>query len=254
MAMSIEGFGKIFGFAKWDLGLGVFGNFILWLFLIIIVMCVIMGGVIYWYYRRIYKHRITCVAMMGSQPMEKWHDEAKEVRIGRAGDTLWLLRKSKRMIPPCTLPTGRNKWLLWERSDGELINIQFENVDEKQRKMGAKFIDTDMRMQRLAIEKNLQMRLQEQTFWQKYGALVVNLVLYVFIMLIIVVMFVQWQKTAVAISGAVSKAGDVLEKVAEQTSPHVPQETEGTGGSGLVPALILVGMNFWRYRKEWALT
>lgn len=242
-------FGNTFGFGGWSLGLGFFGNLIIWILLSIIIVGII-GYIIYRVViKRVYKHKIYVFGMFGKQPMKKWEDTAREMRIGRAGDYLFYLRKRKKFIPPPVLQMGRNEWWYWERVDGELINIDMEDVDTKQRRMGVHFIDTDMRMQRLGIEKNLSFRLQKQTFWQKYGDKIINAVFYVLVTLMLVILFVQWRKTATAITGAVQIASEVMDKTCGRVADtSVIPEAE----SGVIPAIalfLLTKFKIWRLKN-----
>ncbi len=227
--------GDMFGFGDWNLGIGTIGTFLLWFFLAFIVVAVI-GVVIYFVLmKKTYRHKITVRGLVGNQPMIKWRDRAKEVAIGRAGDKLFYLRKKKRYIPPPVIQDGINEWLYWERSDSELINIGIEDVDEKQKKLGVRFIDTDMRMQRLGIEKNLQFRFQKQNFWEKYGTMVISAIFYVLLTILLIIIFSQWIKTTQMMGGITNRQADLWEEISrgKEVSPYVPTESEG---SGLIPA------------------
>ena len=94
-----------------------------------------------------------------------------------------------------------------------MINVSIENVDEKQRLLGVKFVDTDMRMQRLGIEKNLAYRLQKKNFWEQYGQTIMNVIFYVLITMLLIVLFVQWKNTGEVLNKAVETAGEVLKEV-----------------------------------------
>ena len=173
--------------------------------------------------------------------MLKWEDRAKEVKVGRAGDRLFYLRRQKRWFPPPVIQSGINEWWFWERDDGEFINIGLEDLNEKQRQLGIRFIDTDMRMQRLGIEKNLQYRLQEQNFWEKYGDKIINLAFYVFVTLMMVVLFFEWRKTAESLQGV---ADSVAKMNADSTASQRPE--------GLIPTLVLfltTKYKIWKLRR-----
>lgn len=209
------------------------GNFVLIIALIILFVFIFCGVLIFFLYTKNYKHKIKVYGMIGNTSMLKWTDRAKEIKIGTAGDKLFYLRKQKRYLPPPTLQTGPREWWFWEREDGELINIRFDNIDENMKTLGAKFVDADMRMQRLGIEKNLQYRLQKESFWEKYGDKIINVAFYILVMIILIVLFMQWRQTAVAIEGAVTKSGEVLTKLSEKMCGPTSQ-------GGLVPAFILI--------------
>ena len=120
MADVLNNAGELIGFSSWNLGMGTIGNFVMWLFLSILVAAIIGGFVIWWVIKKQYKHKIIVKGMMGNTPMRKWTDVAKEVPMGRAGDRLFYLKKHKRFIPPPELQSGINEWTFWEREDGEM--------------------------------------------------------------------------------------------------------------------------------------
>jgi len=247
MAFDLEGIGESFGFSNWNLGVGAIGNIFLWFVLSLFLMGLLLAGIIFWILRRSYKYEIIVIGKVGNNVQQIHKDRAKREPVGRAGDVLFYLSRWKRLIPRPTLYIGTNKFLFFEREDGELINVEYEDLNEKQRKLGLKFVDTDMRMQRLGIEKNLQYRHQKGTWWEQHGQTVINLIFYVIVTMMLIVLFVQWRKTASAIAGAVEIAGEVLrESRTPEVSPDVPS---GTGSGGLIPALILVGLNKLRIRK-----
>lgn len=253
MAFNIAGFGETFGFKGWNLGISAIGNMFLWFILSIFLFGLILAGIIFWIWRRSYKYKIIVVGKVGNNVQEIHWDRAKRLPVGRAGDMLFFLGKWKRLIPRPTLYIGTNKFLFFEREDGELINIEYEDLNKKQRELGIKFVETDMRMQRLGIERILQHRHQRETWWEQHGQTVINVVFYVIVTMMLIILFIQWRKTAGAIAGAVSRAGEVMDRAiaTEEVSPHVPEE-DGSGGSGLIPALILVSVNkyrIWKLRK-----
>ena len=216
--------GDTFGFGGWDLGIGVVGNLMVWAFLV----CIVIGVVGFFVYRfmvkKVFRHRIRVYGILGKTPMLKWTDIARVIPIGRAGDKLFYLKRMKRFIPPPMMQTGINEWWFWERSDGELINIGIEDLDTTMKQMGLKFVDADMRMQRLGIEKNLQFRLQKETFWQKYGTFIVQMGFYALITILLVVLFWQWGKTAYDLQEVAKTVENILDKAYKLAgeSPYAP--------------------------------
>lgn len=209
-------------------------------------------GIILWFIlsRKTYKNKIKVYGMIGGRTGIKWMDKGKLVPIGKAGDKLMYLKKSKRYLPPPTIQSGAYEWLYWEREDGELINIGIENLDETQKNLGIKFVDTDMRMQRLGIEKNLQFRLQKEGFWSKYGQLIIQVAFYVIVALMIIVLFIQWRKSGAVLT---DMAGSVREMAGEVSALRTGQHpTTESNGSGLIPAFVLlitIKFKLWRMKN-----
>ena len=231
-------FGQVFdslGISGMTKGTGFFGNLFLWIFIVLIVFGCIGFGFWWWYSKKIHNQEMVVFGMMGNQPMEKWKDNAKFIRLGIAGDRLLFPKKLKRHLPLPTIQGGINKWYYWQREDGELINIGFPNVDLIQKKMGIKFIDTDMRMERLGIAKMLQFRHQKEGFWDKYGNLIMNTIAYVMMALMMIILFMEWRKTGTVLEGIASKVSAGYEKCGG-TGTHKPTTTD----SGVIPAIILL--------------
>lgn len=231
---ALDSLGDMFGFGGWNLGLGSIGNFVIWFIAIFFIVGMVGGFIIWRFFRNQYKYKIEVWGMVGNFSGIKWVDKAKKVRMGRVGDNLFFLLKNKKYIPPPELQAGVNKYLFWEREDGELINIKPTNLDEKMREIGVKFIHSDMRMQRLGIEKNLQFRLQKESFWEKYGNQIMNVIFYVLMMVILIVLFTQ-----------VGKLGDKLGSIALQLDDRIqayhkiPEPIDESGTSGTIPAVII---------------
>ena len=223
------------GITKFTSGMGFFGNLFLWLFIVVIIAGIFGGAFWWWYSNKIFNQKIRVFGMVGNTPMEKWTDKAKYLRLGNAGDRIFFLRKIKRHLPEPKIQGGINTWYYWQREDGELINIGFPNVDLIQKKMGVKFIDTDMRMERLGIAKNLQFRHQKDGFWAKYGTLIVQTLAYVMMAIMMIILFIEWRKTGTVLESIARSVSAGYEKCGA-TGTHEPTSTD----AGLIPAMILL--------------
>ena len=220
--------------------LGPLGNFsasslgtIVLVFLIALIVIGLIGWLFYvWYKKRLYNETVWILGNVGNTPQIKRIDKARFIKIGNAGDKLFHLAKMKRYLVPPTLQSGNHLWIFWEREDGELINVSYSDVDFQQKKMNLAFVDADMRMQRLGIEKNLEARLQKQSMWEKYGALIVNIVFLVLVTVCLVVLFMRIEGVAEALTKAVTIAGDVL-KEAHGVNPARPDSLVPVGAAGL---------------------
>jgi len=210
-------------------------------------------GVALWFImsRKAFAHKITVYGKLGNMVGVKWRDRGKLTPIGKAGDKLLLLKKSKRFLPPPTIQSGVNEWLYWEREDGELINIGIEDLDKTQKKLGIKFIDTDMRMSRLGIEKNLAFRLQKEGFWAKYGDTIIQVAFYVVVGLMLIVLFIQWRKAGEHLTSMGNSLSEMAKEIrAMNTGQHEPANSSG---SGLIPAMILLittKFKLWRLESD----
>lgn len=232
---------------------GTVGTTFLWIFVIIIGMTLIAGLIVWLVLRKSYNQKIWVFGKVGGVPMLKYVDKAKYVAFGMVGDKLMQIKKIKKFVPPPTIQMGKNLWWFWERSDGELINIGLEDIDLKMMRVGAYFTDTDMRMQRLGIEKNLRDRLEQKGFFAKYGTVIAGVIFIIMVTVALVVLFSKLKDTAQSIdtmAGNVGKLASAIEEYYEVRIGGEAPSDNPDGSGGLVPALIpLILFKFGR--RKW---
>ncbi|GAG88306.1 unnamed protein product, partial [marine sediment metagenome] len=125
---------------------------------------------------------------VGNRVMRIGTYKAKDFKIGRAGDKLWYIPKLKKYIIPATMQSAPNEYTHFERTDGEWINIEDEDIDEKMQKQGVKYIHQDMRSNRIAIADILDARFRDKkSWWEQYGALVTYVIFYLVVAVAMVV-------------------------------------------------------------------
>ena len=231
-AISFGGIGKNMLGPLGNLSATNLGTILLVLLVSLLVIGLIAWLFYIWYKKRLYNEKVWILGNVGNTPQIKRIDRARFVKIGNAGDRLFHFAKMKRYVVPPTLQSGNHLWIFWEREDGELINVAYEDVDFKQRSMGIKFVDADMRMQRLGIEKNLEHRLQKKSMWEQYGALIVNIIFLVLVTVCLVVLFMRLEGVSAALTEAVTIAGEVL-KEAHGVNPARPDSLVPVGLGGL---------------------
>ncbi len=132
-----------------------------------------------------FKSKIIIFKKIGGRWEDSKRDRAMEVRFGLGGDKLFYLQKLRKYIPIPEIQTGRNTYWLFQRRDGELINFEMEDLDEASKKMGAKFLDKEMRFSRVSLQSHWKERYDKPKFWEKYGTLVINIILIVIIMVFV---------------------------------------------------------------------
>ena len=224
------------GISKFNIGGGTLGTVLLWIFISILFIGIIVAIVVFIVYKRTYNQNIHIYKMIGNRPTLALIDKARVVRMGAVGDSLFQLRKLKKYIAPPTIQISPNTWWYWQRTaDSELINFTLGDVDEQMRKAGVKYVDTDMRMQRLGIEKNLRDRFEKIGFWSKYGATIMGLVFVIMVTIALVVLFSK----LVDVSKALESTAGAIQKMAESIDKFY-MNTQGGGTSGLVPANAVV--------------
>lgn len=180
---------------------GTFGS----IALVIGVAFAILGlGAIVIYWRIVKKQywiNIEVSRLIGGVPMRVANYQAKEVPFGMAGDKLWRVGsgffkfiKAVKWLPVGKVQSAPRLWKYWIREDGEWINYQDANLDEVSRKMGVRFVNEDMRLQRLATERLLEQRLMNKTFWEKWGTVIMTLIFFLVMTICMVIMFYQFSK------------------------------------------------------------
>ena len=171
--------------------------------------------------------KIKIFRRVGNQIVLTATDVGMFARVGAAGDYWLKLKKFKKTLPRPQIQMAKNEFWYYERDDGEWINFSLADLDEQMKKASAYYVDEDMRLQRLGIQKNLGDRFQKLTFWQKYGTTVITLV---YLMVITVCVVIMFQKMAGGWA-AVEEASKAIHDMAIATA-NVATRT----GGGLVPA------------------
>ena len=183
-------------------------------------------GTWYFYNELRFKQRVILFKKVGKSILPVFKDKAILERLGSAGDTWFRLKKCKKILPRPTIQMGKNLYWFYEREDGEWINIGMSDIDEKMREAHVYYVDEDMRLQRLGIQKNLQERLQKLNFWQKYGTMIMNLIFLMVIMIVLIVLFNKME----GLWGQMTSTAEAIEHMAESVTNMATRQ-----GSGVVP-------------------
>lgn len=181
--------------------LGTMGSITLVIAIVVVILGCI-GALIYWrVIKKNYWIRIHLFRLIGNIPTKVAEYSAKEVAFGMAGDKLWRVAnkglnkiKTIKWLPVGKIQTAPKEFWYYIREDGEWINFQMQDLNEKARQMGVKFVQEDMRLQRLATERLLEQRLLNKTFWEKWGTTIMMVVVFLVIAVCMVIMFYQWSK------------------------------------------------------------
>jgi len=225
------------------IGLGSFATILL-IFFIAVVIFALGGILIYWkVVKKQFWIKIHVFRLIGNVPTRVGVYSAKEVPFGMAGDKLWkvaggmLKIKAIKWLPVGKIQTAPKEFWYYIREDGEWINFQMDELNKKSKEMGIKFVQEDMRLQRLATERLLEQRLMDKTFWEKWGNTVMLIIVFLVISVCMVVMFFQFSKLLDKFSGVATinlETSKILLRVFGEN--YVTTSGNWTGGaSGLVP-------------------
>lgn len=225
---------------------GSLGSIFLWIAIIIVVIGGIAGLIIWWVVKKSYNKNIWIFGRVGGVPMLKLIDKGKLMAFGMAGDRLMQLKITKKFLPPPQIQMGKDIFWYWEREDGEYVNFSLEDIDEKQKKAGAYYVDVDMRMQRLGIEKNLRDRMEKKSWLEKYGSVIAGAIFVIMVTVCLVVLFSKLTTVTTSMdtmASSVKSMADAVQKFyVEKSGGESP-----SGNSGLIPVIFLP--LFWRMNK-----
>jgi len=208
--------------------MGAIGIGLLVFFGALLFVALIGIGVFMWFNKQQLKHSIPLYKMVGGKLMEVANYKAKDFKIGYAGDKLWFVPKAKKYIMAGTIQSGRNKFLHFEREDGEWVNFGLDDLDEQMKTAGARYIQSDMRAGRIAISNILEARFKgKESFWEKYGSMITQTIFYLIVSVSMVIIFYQW-------GGIIDRTNELLGRIIAYEDLKCPATT------GVVPAFVML--------------
>lgn len=160
--------------------------------------------------KRLYYLVIPVYKKVGNRVTRVGTYRARTVPIGRAGDLLWYVAGAKKYLPPGTIQSANNEYWFYIREDGEWINFGMDDLDEIQRQMGAKFVHQDMRMVRLGIDRLLEQRLMNQSFWQKWGTTIMSVVFFLILAISLTLYLYMFGKNLEQISTITERLDSII--------------------------------------------
>lgn len=208
-------------------------TFITWL----VIAGIFLGGVglvAYLFVRWMkFNNKIIIFEKIAGQFERTKTDKAMEVKVSKAGDTVFYFRRYKKYVPTPSFQAGRREFWFFKREDGELINIKPGDYDAEARALGAKYLDKEVRYQRSQIQKALKDRYDKDSFWKTHGATVLT---FSFIALIAVMswfLFDKWIEGLNAVPNILDKLASLLDRM---DTIMGSMDNICTGGSGMIPA------------------
>lgn len=226
-----------------DIGIGLVGTVLLVVFIVVLILALITILIVLWIRAKQYKYRIPLYANVGGRVTRVATFKAREVGMGVGGEKLWFVKKAKKWIPPPVYQTAQNEFPHFMRDDREWINFQIEDLNEKQKLAGVRFIQEDMRFAKVGIEKLLEQRLMKKGFWEKYQHLIMNIIYYLIMVICVVIIFYMFGQQVEKMSELIGKIDSAIEKIVKyergNSDSLIPVEP--------VQALILIG--FWRLKN-----
>ena len=202
-------------------------------FLLFLVVVVILGISLWVFLSNLkYNKRIVIYEKINGRVMRTGIDRAMDVKFGTVGDYVIYLKKRKKYLAPPTIQTGKKEYWYFIREDGEWFNIGMEDIDVAMRQAKAKFLHTEARAFRTAFQQNLKNRLEEKKFMEKYGAVIMSVILFA------VVGLIMWfmADKLVNFLDKLTPLMDTASKLQEQNAQLAQALDRLCSGSGFVPA------------------
>jgi len=226
-------------------GGGVGGVSLANILIVVVIVFAVLGLIGFFIYQQSQKKRywikIHVFRLIGNTPTRVAIYSAQEVPFGMAGDRLWkvatgfLKMKAIKWLPVGKIQTAPKEFWYYIREDGEWINFSLDDLNDIQKKAGVRFVQEDMRLQRLATERLLEQRLMNKTFWEKWGTTVMLVMVFMVVAVCMVVIFFQFSKVIdkfAEVSATNLKSSQILLKVFGENYLNT---TASGGVTGLVP-------------------
>lgn len=199
-----------------SISVSTIGNFLYWL-LIFFIFLIIVGGLFglwaWWYVsKKNFKYTIKIFEKVDGRYRPTITDNALERRIGEGGDTVFYLRKLKKIVPRPNIQTGNNTFWFAKREDGELINIGMEDIDLKMREAGVYYLDNELRYSRASLQKLNKDRNLKEKFWDKYGNMILSIVFIVIIAVMLLLITSKLMQVIGNLDGVIKTSAVVMEK------------------------------------------
>lgn len=167
------------------------GSMLILIFGLILVAILVLLATVWITKRMLFNKKIVVFKMVNGKNIPVAQDKGMLQRVGMAGDYWMVTKKFKKILPFPRIEMAKNVFWFFQREDGEWINFSLKDFDAQMKKAGANYLDSDMGLSRVAIEKNLKDRFQQETFWQKYGNTIMQILFAVILMVCVVVVMTK---------------------------------------------------------------
>ncbi|KKL66542.1 hypothetical protein LCGC14_2143910 [marine sediment metagenome] len=212
MAAGIEGATDyVKGFMPSFIGKGSTALSLGGLIIFVLVFLGMLGFGTWWFVRYLkYNKKIVVFEKIGGRFEQTMVDKAMEIPLSTAGDTVIILKKSKKIMPFPRLQMGRRVYWYFIREDREWINFDMLDLDEEARKGGARFLQQEARFARTQVQKGLKERYDRPGFWKQYGLLVISIIYIVVIGMMIFLALGKFVDIVNALGGVVSEVESLM--------------------------------------------
>jgi len=212
---------------------GKMGSWLVYFLIAVVVACFIAFGVYLLILHLKFNKKVVLFRKVAQRIIPVATDKGMIQRIGLAGDTWLRTKKFKKILPRPKIEMEKNTYWYYEREDGEWINFNIEDIDRRMKEANSYFVDEDMRLQRLGIQRNLKDRFDKPGFWDKYGVQVVMVIFFLIVTICLVVIFNKMNDLIKALPQLAKALESLANSIASQGSrmvPVSPGPINATGG------------------------
>jgi len=203
----------------------------MWLWIFGAILFLILAGIAMFFISRfkVYNKQIIVfenIAGQGYQVVFK--DRARLVKLGDGGEEILHLLKKKVYRTAYGKKMGKQTYWFAVGQDGYWYNIILGDVDAKMGMLDIEPIDRDMRYMHVAIRRNIQDRYRKQSFMDKYGDKIFNMITGVVLMVGIWFCLDKIADMASSVASAV-KTGEQVQLLAKETLASIDNICGGSG-------------------------
>lgn len=205
-----------------------FGTWIVYFLIGILVAILVSIGIFLFIQNLKFNRKIVLFKKISGKTIPVGQDKGMLERVGIAGDSWLRTKKMKKIIPRPKIWVDKNTAWFFEREDGEWINFGIEDIDGAMKEAKAYYVDEDMRLQRLGIQRNLKDRFDKPGFWEKYGAQIMMVIFFLIVTICLIVIFNKMNDLIKALPQLASALRDLANAIASaQGSGMVPVNSTG---------------------------
>ena len=192
-----------------------------------------VAGLVTWMYasKKKFNNNIIVMEMINNNWQITRRDRAAEIKHGNDGNTIFFLKKHKKIMQTPQIQIGPRTFLFKIREDGEWINVPLyggeeETLEEKQKYL----IHRDLRLSRTALQKRKDQRYGNQPSWiAQNWTWIVGISFVIALGVSVFLLFDKWIELAQVTNAGVETAGRVLEKADHLISRMEVIEAGGKG-------------------------
>lgn len=205
------------------------GSWLVYFLIAVVVACLLALGVYLIILKLKFNKKIILFRKVAERIIPVAQDRGMIQRIGLAGDTWLRTKKFKKILPRPRIEMAKDTYWYYEREDGEWINFNLQDIDAAMKSAKSYYVDEDMRLQRLGIQRNLKDRFDKPGFWEKYGAQIMMVIFFLIVTICLIVIFNKMNDLVKALPQLAKALESLANSIGSQQSGIVP--VNGTGGA-----------------------